>query len=217
MKKGLFITFEGGEGTGKTTQIALLAQHLRSRGYEVVVTREPGGTTLGEEIRRHLVCTLADPPIPEAELLLYEADRAQHVGKIIRPAIEKGAVVLCDRYADATVAYQGHGRGLDLELIRTLNRAATGGLKPDRTILLDLDPGSGVSRAITRHSDDGPEPETRFENEEMEFHLKVRKGYALIAAGEPERVRRVEASGTVEEISLLVREALKDLFEGAPA
>ena len=210
MTRGVFVTFEGGEGTGKTTQMALLAARLTEAGFAVTLTREPGGTALGSEIRRFLVCHTIDPPVPDAELLLYGADRAQHVAKVVRPALEKGGAVLCDRYADATVAYQGGGRMLDQELIALVNRAATGGLIPDRTILLDLEPGRGVIRALGREG--GDSDETRFEEEGSPFHDRVRAAYLGIMAREPGRVRFVDASGTVAEVADRVWREVEDLF-----
>jgi len=209
---GCFITFEGGEGAGKTTQINLLAAKLGEMGRTVVITREPGGTPLGNRIRRELVCITDDEPSPRAELLLYEADRAHHVEKVILPALEAGSVVLCDRYADATLAYQGWGRGLDQQLITELNRAATGGLSPARTLWLDLDPEEGVSRSLKREACSGEEPEARFEREEALFHHRVREGYRAIMEAEPGRVRLVDAVGGVEEVFARVWAELEDLF-----
>jgi dTMP kinase len=212
---GFLITFEGGEGSGKTTQIARLRRRIEALGAEVFVTREPGGTQLGSELRRYLVTEGGDPPCPLAELLLYAADRAQHVEKKIVPALRDGKVILCDRYVDATLAYQGYGRQLSHELIRQLNRIATGGLMPDRTIWIDLDPEEGVRRSLERQTDEGVVVEARFEHEEALFHRRVREGYAALHADQPERFRRVEGSGTEEEVAERVWAELSDLFGGA--
>lgn len=207
---GVFLTLEGGEGTGKTTQLGLLAARLGALGRSVVVTREPGGTSLGATLREVLVRSSADPPTPLAELFLYAADRAHHVATVLRPALEAGRVVLCDRYADATEAYQGHGRGLSLETVRALNDLATVGLRPHRTLVLDLDPSAGVARALGREAGGGGEE--RFEAEEAHFHERVRQGYRAIAAREPDRVRLLDAAGAPEEVAERVWGAVADLF-----
>lgn len=213
MTQGIFITFEGGEGAGKTTQINLLAERLLARGLEVVRTREPGGTRLGEAVRSLLVRSSDDPPTPTAELMLYAADRSHHVERIIAPALENGAVVLCDRYADATVAYQGYGRGLNLKVISDLNRLATGGLAPARTVWIDLDPSEGVARSLRRQAASADVRESRFEEEAEEFHRRVRVGYERVCAEEPGRFRRVEGRGSEDEVFARVWEAVGDLFE----
>lgn len=214
---GLFLTLEGGEGTGKTTQLALLAQRLEAAGRAVVRTREPGGTPLGARVRELLVRASADAPTPLAELLLYAADRAHHVATTIRPALLAGRIVLCDRYADATEAYQGHGRGLPLATVRQLNELATGGLWPSRTLVLDLDAGRGVARALGREAPRQGPREERFEAEEAAFHHRVREGYRAIAARDPGRVRVLDAAGSPEEVAERVWAAVRDLFGAGPA
>ncbi len=210
---GLFLTLEGGEGTGKSTQIRRLEARLSALGRDVVRTREPGGTPLGGRLRRLLVETgLDDAPGPRAELLLYAADRAHHVDSVVGPALAAGRLVLCDRYADATVAYQGWGRGLDLDVIAQLNRLATGGLRPHRTVLLDLEPAEGVRRALARSRGGQEAREVRFEHEERAFHERVRQGYLDVAARDPGRVRVVDASGTPDEVEARVWAAVEDLF-----
>ncbi len=210
MAEGIFITFEGGEGSGKTTQALLVAEKIRQKGREVVITREPGGTTLGRSIRQLLLTKSEDPPTPRAELLLYAADRAHHVEMVIKPALERGAVVICDRYVDATMAYQGYGRGLDLEMVRNSCAIATGGLMPSLTLWFDLDPEVGIRRSLIREA--GREnQELRFEEEEISFHLRVREGYAQIARSEAGRVRRIDARGDVGEVCEKVLKALKAL------
>lgn len=184
----LFVTFEGPEGAGKTSQIVQLAAFLRERGVEVVVTREPGGTSIGDQIRDTLHDTANSEMDPRAEVLLYSASRAQLVSELIRPALARGAVVLCDRYADSTIAYQGYGRGLDLEELRALTTFATGGLTPDLTILLDLDVRTGLSRRRTFG-----EEMNRLDLETVAFHERVRQGYHTLAADEPERWLTVDA------------------------
>ncbi|HEY6012295.1 MAG TPA: dTMP kinase, partial [Nitrospirota bacterium] len=187
--KGRFITFEGIEGTGKTTQIVLLQQNLQSRGVRVVLTREPGGTVIGDQIRKILLDPANTALDPAAELLLYAAGRAQHLREVILPALEGGMIVLCDRFSDATLAYQGYGRGLDFEMILALDQLVTTGMRPELTVLLDIDAATGVARAHGRNRDRGLEAEARFENEEIAFHERVRQGYLTLGRREPGRIR----------------------------
>ena len=191
MSKGLFITFEGGDGCGKTTQIKLLDEYLRSKGYQTLLTREPGSKGLGIKLREILLNYDGDVS-PRAESFLFLADRAQHVDCIIKPALENGVIVLCDRHTDSTVAYQGYGRGLDLEQIHNLNSIATNGLKPDLTIVLDVDVETSQKRV-------GAEKD-RMESAGIEFFERVRKGFLEIAKQEPERVKVVDSTQTIEEI-----------------
>lgn len=201
---GLFITFEGGEGSGKSTQMRLVADRLSAAGKAVRALREPGDTVMGEAVRRILLDS-ADLHIdPVAELLLFEAARAQLVAEVIRPALDAGEIVLGDRHADSSVAYQGHARGLDVGLVRSLNEAATGGLIPHRTLVFDLDPARSIHRATARGAD-------RIEAEEITFHERVRAGYLAIAAADPERVRVIDASGTIDEVAERTWSALSDL------
>jgi dTMP kinase len=184
---GLFVSFEGGEGSGKSTQIGRLAAHRRAQGRDPVITREPGGTPLAEGIR----ALLLDPvlrPQALAEALLMEAARAEVVAHVIRPALAAGRVVLCDRYADSTLAYQGAGRGLDRALLRHLNEAATGGLTPDLTLLFDLDHAAGLAR---RHR---AGESNRLDQEPVEFHARVRAAYLELAHQEPGRWVTLDAS-----------------------
>ena len=200
---GLFITFEGGEGSGKSTQIARLAARLSARGLVSVRTREPGGTPLGEGVRDLLL----DPerrPSPMTEALLLEAARAELVAGVIRPALAAGRVVLCDRYDDSTLAYQGGGRGLDDATLRALNRAATGGLVPDLTLLFDLEPELGLARRTS-----APGPTNRLDREPLEFHLKVRRRYLELAAAEPSRWRRLDASADPDRLETAMWEAVE--------
>ncbi|MDP3426349.1 MAG: dTMP kinase [Humidesulfovibrio sp.] len=209
----MFITFEGIEGTGKSTQIALLKEHMQARGKRVVVTLEPGGSRIGAELRRVLLALENRDLTPQAELFLYLADRAQHVAQVVRPALTSGAVVLSDRFADSTVAYQGYGRGMDPELLHRLNAVAVDGLWPELTILLDLDPAIGLERAVARnHSEGKTSAEGRFEAESLAFHGRVRQGFLDLAARHPERISVVDAAGTPEEIALRVRALVEARF-----
>ncbi|TDB38722.1 MAG: dTMP kinase [Actinobacteria bacterium] len=177
---GVFITFEGGDGSGKTTQILRLASALREVGCEPLLLREPGGTVVGEGVRDILLDPRHEGLDPVAETLLFAASRAQLSATVIKPALEAGRVVICDRYADSTVAYQGYGRGLDLETVRGVNAWATRGLVPDRTILLDVDPAEGIAAATPAEAD-------RLEREEIAFHARIRSGYLQMAHAEPGR------------------------------
>lgn len=194
----MFITLEGGEGVGKTTQQALLAERLQREGYACVSTREPGGTALGEALRELLLH--GDPLTPLAELLLYAADRAEHVNKVIAPALAVGQVVICDRFTDSTLAYQGYGRGLNLEQIRQLNHLATGGLQPQLTLWLDLAPEVGLARS--RLGD-------KLEQEHLEFHRRVYRGFQALAAAEPQRIVRIDAEGSPAEVAARIWSAVE--------
>ncbi|MCX8126792.1 MAG: dTMP kinase [Dehalococcoidia bacterium] len=178
--KALFITFEGGEGCGKSTQARLLYQRLKRRGIPALMTREPGGTRLGRLIRGLLKRQVTTSISPEAELLLFNASRAQLVKEVIRPAFKKGMVVICDRFYHSTTAYQGYGRGLDLTIVKAINDFAASGVRPDLTILLDIPPQHGLDRK-------GYGTEDRFERETARFHKRVRSGYLKLAKTEPER------------------------------
>ncbi|HEV3468606.1 MAG TPA: dTMP kinase [Pyrinomonadaceae bacterium] len=206
----MFITFEGGDGSGKSTQLRMLASELRLRGYEVVATREPGGTSLGTRIRE-VVLDAGEQVDPVAELLLYAADRAQHVRTLLRPAIESGHVVLSDRYADATVAYQGAGRGFPDELIAEVVALATGGLMPDMTLIFDLTVEASQRRARQRHR--GRAKHDRLDAEDAAFHARVRDAYLKIAASDPDRVRVVDAGGSVQETHSQVMRLVMPLIE----
>ena len=193
MQRGFFITFEGGEGTGKTTQIRRLAEHLEALGRTVVVTREPGGTPVAEAAR----AVLLDPSLqPDGltELFLLEAARRDHVERVVRPALARGEVVLSDRFADSSTVYQGMVRGLGVEPVVELNRLATDGLEPDLTFVLDLDPDAGVARARVRNSS-GDGSESRLDDEPAAFHRRVREGFLRLAELAPHRVRVVDADG----------------------
>jgi dTMP kinase len=195
-----FITFEGGDGTGKSTQINALGRHLAALGRSFISTREPGGTPVGKLIRQALLEVGNQPIGTPTELFLYLADRAQHVRDVISPALHSCKIVLCDRYSDSTMAYQGYGRGMDLKVMRELNRFADGGLKPDLTLLFDCPVEIGLSR-IAKRLKNNVGPGDRFESENAEFHEKVRAGYLALASAEPERFRIIDASRSVIEIT----------------
>jgi len=215
---GAFITFEGIEGCGKTTQIKKTADFLRSSGFDVLLTEEPGGSALGLELRRILLnrnesLTGTSGISARSEILLFLADRAQHVDEIIRPALEAGRVVLCDRYSDATIAYQGYGRGLDIARIIQLDGFASKSLRPGLTFLFDLPAQEGLKRAFRRIAGNaGPEAEDRFENEDIMFHSRVRNGYLDLARGEPQRFRVIDSRGDIESVAAQVRVELIKFF-----
>jgi dTMP kinase len=210
--KGLFITFEGIEGSGKSTQIVMLANYLKSHGNRVVLTREPGGTPIGDQIRKILLDPANKVLDPAAELLLYAASRAQHLSGVIMPALADGSIVLCDRFSDATLAYQGYGRGLDRKMIQELDRIVTAGMRPDLTLLLDIDPAAGLARARGRNSSRGLDAEARFENEETAFHERVRQGYLALADREPERIRVVDASAAPDRMEMEIRKIIASVL-----
>lgn len=196
----MFITFEGIEGSGKTTQIKLLVPVLQAKGYDCVFTREPGATEIGEKIRAILLDASHTAILPLTELLLYEADRAQHVHEVIKPALAANKVVVADRFFDATIVYQGYARGFDLELIQQIHRIVLGGLTPDLTIILDLPVHAGLERAWERINSRSDLPEDRFEKEDIAFHEKVRQGYLTLAGNEPKRFQVIDASRDAEAV-----------------
>jgi dTMP kinase len=206
MTRGRFITLEGLEGAGKSTQIATVQAIVARSGLEVVVTREPGGTPMAERIREMTLSPREEKVPPLAELLLMFAARCLHLDGLVRPALARGAWVICDRFTDASIAYQGGGRGLPLELIRTLAEAAHGDLWPDLTLLLDLDPAVGLARAGRRGSAD------RFEREELEFFGRVRASYLALAKEAPERVAVIDAGRPANEIAGDVEQHVRRLL-----
>ncbi len=206
----MFITFEGIEGAGKTTALNYLAGFLQRRGYDCLCTREPGGCTLGRNLRPILLDARTRTLAGRAELFLFLADRAQHVAEVIRPALEAGQIVLCDRYTDSTLAYQGYGRGLDTDYLRRLNEAASGGLQPQLTLLFDLPVRCGLMRAGERNRTEGLTfSEGRFDSESLDFHERVRLGYRALAEEEPERFAIVDAAQPPEDVVLQCRSALE--------
>lgn len=202
----IFITFEGGEGCGKSTQARGLYNHLIQQGLPAVLSQEPGGSVLGKEVRRYLRKTEGTDISPLAELFLFAASRAQLVEKVIRPSLESGTTVICDRYSDSTLAYQGYGRGLDLDTIRAVNNTATGGLFPDLVILLDLPVEIGLSRK-------GSIKGARFEREEIAFHQRVREGFLKMAKADPERWLVVDAQLSRSEVRRIIRERIGKLVK----
>ena len=211
--RGRFITFEGVEGSGKTTQISLLADYFREAGKQVTLSREPGGTAIGDQIRKILLDPGNKSLDPTAELLLYSASRAQHLREVIIPALDAGRIVLCDRFSDATLAYQGYGRGLDLEKIAALDRIVTAELRPHLTLLLDIESEAGLSRARGRNASSGLELEARFENEALAFHERVRRGYLALAKRETDRMRVVDASRAVPVIHAEIRKIVEECLQ----
>ena len=207
---GIFLSFEGIDGCGKTTQLQGMASRLRKAGCEPVIAQEPGGTRLGREIRALLLDSANAELRPIPELLLYFASRAQNIAEVIEPALEAGRVVLCDRFTDATAAYQGYGRGLGLEAVRRVEEVACRGVEPDLTLWLDIDPEVGVVRARRRNGACSAD-ENRMEQEDIEFYAKVRQGYAAIHQAEPRRVRRIDAAGSVEDVARRIDAAASSL------
>ncbi len=202
MTQGLFITFEGPDGCGKTTQMNLLAQYFEKKGKKVVLTREPGGKGLGEKVREILLNYNGEVS-DRCESFLFLADRAQNIDIIVKPAVEKGEIVLCDRHIDSTVAYQGYGRGLNINEINILNNLATGGRKPDLTLVFDVDVETSMKRV-------GKEKD-RMESAGIDFHNRVRNGYLELAKQEPDRIKVLDATKTIEEIHEKVVEIVEKL------
>ncbi len=201
LSRGMFISLEGVEGCGKSTQAELLVEHVAGLGYTVIATREPGGTPIAEQIREILLEPRNTDMTDITELLLYLASRAQHVTQLIRPALAEGKVVICQRFSDATFAYQGYARGLDLNLLKQMNEMATGGLKPHLTLLLDIEAERGLSRKQREDWD-------RLESESIGFHDKVREAYLAIAGQSPERVQVIDANRSVRSVHISIRECV---------
>jgi len=204
MEKGLFITFEGVDGCGKTTQMSLLAEFLSAKGYSIVITREPGAKGLGEQLRKILL-NYDGVVSDRCESFLFLADRAQNIDTIVKPAIEAGKIVLCDRHTDSTVAYQGYGRELDLTEIKNLNKIATNGIKPDLTFVFDIDIETSMKR-VGKDKD-------RMESAGIDFHNRVRKGYLKIAQQEPERVKIIDSSKSIQDINKKVIEFVTTILK----
>jgi dTMP kinase len=202
--RGKFITFEGSECCGKSTQSKLLYEYLKNKGYDVIYLREPGGTKISEKIRKILLDSKNETMTPMTELLLYMASRAQTVKEVIEPALKKGRIVLCDRFLDSTVVYQGYGLGINLALIKYLGEFATNGIKPDLTILLDL-PLKKALGGIGSKKD-------RIERRDFTYHLRVRKGYLNLAVAEPRRIKIVKLADNIEETQRKIREIVSNLL-----
>ncbi|MEQ1946856.1 MAG: dTMP kinase [Bryobacteraceae bacterium] len=211
-KRGLFFTFEGPEGSGKSTQLRMVAKRLRAAGYDVMETAEPGGTPIGMQIRRVLLDAKNQEISPTAELLLMFAARAQNVDQAILPALSAGKIVLCDRFTDSTLVYQGAGRGLGAEVVYDVDRVACRGLVPDLTLLIDIDVETGLARAH-RRNERVNETETRIDEQSVEFHRKVRNAYHRLVEDEPQRVKMIDGSRTeaevLEDVLAQVNERLK--------
>lgn len=207
MKRGLFITVEGTDGSGKTTQIGFMNDYFKNAGHEVLLTREPGGTRISEKVRSLIL----EPDYTEmaniTEFLLYSAARAQLVHEVIRPSLEKGMIVVCDRYVDSSFAYQGYGRGLDLKVLENISDFAIGGLLPDITFFFDLDPETALNRRLASTLSD------RIENERLEFHKKVYSGYASLVDKYPERIKRIDADKSADSIRIEIREILDTMLK----
>lgn len=209
--RGMFITFEGMEGSGKSTAMTRVGKWLEGKGFEVLYTREPGGSRLGKELRAILLDARNADIVPRAELFLYLADRAQHAATVVRPAINRGAFVLSDRFADSTVVYQGYGRGLDVEVLHGLNAMAVDGVWPDATLVFDVDVATGLSRANARNEAEGKTvAEGRFEAESLAFHSLVREGFLDLAGKEPGRFAVVDGTKTPDEVFAAARDVVAE-------
>jgi dTMP kinase len=209
----MFITLEGIEGSGKTTQIGHMAEFFKRRGKPCITTREPGGTLIGKKIRSILLDPASKDMVPKTELLLYMADRAQHIDALVKPAMSAGKTVICDRYFDATLAYQGFARGLDIDFIKKLHSLLFAGLTPDLTILLDLPPAIGLKRAWKQlNSGKRFSGESRFEEETLAFHERVRAGYLGLARLEPDRIRVIDATWDENRVRKEIGEILSENF-----
>lgn len=210
MKRGLFITFEGGEGAGKSSQIEALAGTLRALGHEVVVTREPGGSPGAEAVRHVLLSGAAESFGPAMEAILFAAARSDHVEQLIRPAVEQGKVVLCDRFMDSTRVYQGVTGNLDADLVQALETVAVNGMMPDLTLILDIDPEIGLARATARR---GAGAADRFEKETIDIHRRRREAYLAIARAEPERCAVIDASRGADAVAAAIAETVIPILE----
>lgn len=207
MSKGIFITIEGTDGAGKSTQIPFIKGFLEKKGYKVLLTREPGGTEIGEKIRNLLLDKENKEMCDMTEALLYAASRAQHIKELIVPALEQGKAVLCDRFVDSSIAYQGKGRELGLETVKSINDFATCGLEPDLTILLDLDPEKGLERVKENNAVD------RLEQEKLDFHKKVYKGYKDLSNLYPNRIKVISADQSIQKTSSDIENKLETLLK----
>jgi dTMP kinase len=210
-KKAVFITMEGCEGCGKTTQSELLKKYLQSKGLKVILTREPGGSIVAEQVRNILL----NPDFkvaPFCELMLYEASRAQHLEDIIKPNLEKGYVVICDRFIDSTIAYQGYARGIDIEVIKKLNNIATSGLKPDLTIYLDINPNKGIKKAKTVNKGKLTGGD-RIERESLKFHNNVRKGFLELSKKYPNRIKKIKTNEVIEKTQREINKEIDKFFK----
>ncbi|HEY5585902.1 MAG TPA: dTMP kinase [Ruminiclostridium sp.] len=206
MQKGLFITYEGTDGSGKTTQIKLVEEYIREKGYEVVLSREPGGTRVSELIRDLVLDSANTEIVPLTEMILYAASRAQHVAEVIKPAVDMGKIVICDRFVDSSYAYQGCGRGVDLRIVADVNRVAIDGMVPDITFFLDIDPEIAIERRINSTGAD------RIEQEKIDFHTRVYDGYKKMAMLYPDRIKVIDANKSIKDIFSQIKEYLNELL-----
>jgi dTMP kinase len=209
---GHLITFEGIDGCGKTTQLSLAADWLRSRGREVVTTKEPGGTEVGRRIREIVLSPATGHLAPETELGLMFSARAQHLEEVIRPALADGKLVLCDRFTDSTIAYQGYGRGISLERIAAVDQLLCGAFRPDLTLIVDIEPEIALQRANSRNRE-AEQKESRFENEGLNFLRRVRQGFCTIAEREPDRAKLLDGRGEIEEVQRRVRTVIEEFLK----
>jgi dTMP kinase len=212
--KGIFITFEGPDGAGKTTQLQRLAKELQGMGYEIVVTREPGGTAISDKIRSIILSPENQEMVDQTEVLLYAASRAQHVHELILPALQQSKIVLCDRFIDASIAYQAYGLGVNIELVKAINGFASSGLQATRTYLLDVPVEVSKERLLLRSQDSAQAPLDRIEQKGFEYHRRVRQGFHRIAEDEPNRVVVINAHRTEDEIAVDILANCKRLLEG---
>ena len=213
-KKGIFITIEGIEGCGKSTQVRILKNYLEKKGLDVLLTREPGGTEIGNQIRKVLLDKRNKKIVPYSELFLYAASRVQHVEEVILPALQEGKAVVCDRFSDATTAYQGYGRGLNRNMVSVINSFSTKGLIPDLTIILDLPQEIGLKRARARNREKGLSmKEGRFEEESLLFHKKVRQGYLRIKKSDPKRVKVINAGHDIKKVNSQISKEVDKLLQ----
>jgi dTMP kinase len=211
-RRGLFLTFEGPDGSGKSTQARLLAERLRAEGRQVLETAEPGGTPIGQQIRRILLDPANQDLRPTTELLLMFAARAQNVEQWILPALEEGRIVVCDRFTDSSIAYQGAGRGLGWETVLDLDRIACRGLAPDLTLCIDIDTKTGLARAHSRNRTDAGKQESRIDEQSVEFHEKARAAYHELARREPARFRLIHGDAAAEEIAARIWETVSNIL-----
>ena len=207
----LFISFEGGEGSGKTTHINLLYEYLKGRNLDVLLTKEPGGSNVCQKIKNLILSKDEEKLAPMAELFLYLADRAHHVETVIRPALNAKQIVICDRYRESTLAYQGYGRKLNIDLLEEFNNMATGNLYPDITFLLDIDPAIGRKRIKSQRGANGLD---RMELEALKFHRQIRNGFLELAAKYPQRIRVIDSTLSIEEIHNIIKESIIPYIEG---
>ena len=212
--RGRFISFEGIDGSGKTTQLERLEKKLAAQGHLVVVAQEPGGTRIGQGIRRLLLDTASADLGAIPELLLYFASRAQNIEQVILPALDAGSIVVCDRFTDATVAYQGYGRELGVDIVQRIEQVACQGLKPDLTILLEIEAATGLRRALDRNRGQKHD-ESRMERQDLTFYQRVQQGYRELSIAQPDRIKRIDGQGSVEQVAAAVESEVESFLRGS--